>query len=264
MKGLGSSLLLSSFLEGLNKHSSSVLMLDYDGTLAPFRINREEAFPNERAMNLLGRLQATNRCKLVVITGRPLADLIPLLSALKTLPELWGSHGLEHRREDGRYIAFQIPPHFKRILEKQWDFFKEKKLTEEIECKPFSLAMHWRGKTIEEAENLKNIALKQWQSIVQQKDFELCPFSGGIELRLKGIGKGFAVKHILANTEKNIPCCYAGDDFTDEDAFSALGDRGLKILLRSHPYQTLADIEFQSIDELCDFLQLWTEGLEEV
>jgi len=262
LKSLHSSLLLPTFLESLGLNPLSILMMDYDGTLAPFRVIREEAFPNEKAMNLLRRLQATNKCKLVIVTGRPLNDLIPMLSMLDFLPELWGSHGLEHRDENGQYLTFQLSEHLKVMLEEQWNFFKEKNLIDQVEFKPFSLAIHWRGKTREEAKRLKELALLQWVPALQEGSFELCPFSEGLEFRLKGIGKGFAVNHILANKDKSIPCAYVGDDLTDEDAFSALGLRGLKVLIRSHPYESLADVEFESIDEVCQFLQLWLERIE--
>jgi len=52
---------------------------------------------------------------------------------------------------------------------------------------------------------------------------------------------------------------YLGDDITDEDAFQALGNRGLKVLVRQEPRQTLADIQIKPPDDLFKFLDKWIE-----
>ncbi|RME26788.1 MAG: trehalose-phosphatase, partial [Candidatus Zixiibacteriota bacterium] len=53
-----------------------------------------------------------------------------------------------------------------------------------------------------------------------------------------------------------------GDDRTDEDAFAALSSRGLKVLVRSEPRETAADLRLVPPDELRSFLDRWLEATE--
>ena len=57
-------------------------------------------------------------------------------------------------------------------------------------------------------------------------------FDGGIELRAASRNKGDAVRTILSELEPDTPVAYLGDDETDEDAFLALSERGLRVLVR--------------------------------
>ena len=50
---------------------------------------------------------------------------------------------------------------------------------------------------------------------------------------------------------------YLGDDLTDEYAFQQLSNRGLKVLVREEPRETLADIRLTPPDELVCFLGKW-------
>lgn len=91
---------LQYFFRELAQAHQSALLLDYDGTLAPFRQNRHEAFPYPGVAPLLKEIMATDRTRLVLITGRCAHELIALLDVFPH-PEIWGTHGLERLRADG-------------------------------------------------------------------------------------------------------------------------------------------------------------------
>ena len=59
-----------------------LLMLDYDGTLAPFTPARHDARPSTRAMDLLADIGAIGRTRLAVVSGRPIAELERAVSAI--------------------------------------------------------------------------------------------------------------------------------------------------------------------------------------
>ena len=82
-------------------------------------------------------------------------------------------------------------------------------------------------------------------------------FDGGIEFRAQGTTKGSAVRTILSEVGEHTPVAYLGDDSTDEDAFRALGDRGLGVLVRREPRATAADLRISPPEELLDFLKRW-------
>src|ERR1700753_3390106 len=87
----------------------SLLMLDYDGTLAPFHEDRMLAAPWPGVAERLDRLSTMPSVHLALVTGRSareLASLLPLQHAV----EIWGSHGREHLTSDGVYTLAPLAP----------------------------------------------------------------------------------------------------------------------------------------------------------
>ncbi len=75
----------------------SVLMLDYDGTLAPFHIDRFAATPYPGVEDRLATLSGLSRVRLVLVSGRSARELRDLLpTGIKA--EIWGSHGREQMK----------------------------------------------------------------------------------------------------------------------------------------------------------------------
>ena len=102
MKILNAKIDLDSFFTQLKKAPQKALLLDYDGTLAPFHLDPRNAYPYPGIREILNRLLEVVDMRLVIISGRWTEDLIPLLQLNKN-PEIWGSHGLERLRSDGSY-----------------------------------------------------------------------------------------------------------------------------------------------------------------
>ncbi len=96
------------FFLALKNAGSSLLILDYDGTLAPFRVNRDEAVPYEGVRDALVAIAGSPRTRVVVVTGRALSEIVRLLD-VEPVPEIWASHGWEHRGPDGDVTAFPLP-----------------------------------------------------------------------------------------------------------------------------------------------------------
>jgi trehalose-6-phosphatase len=81
--------------------ATPLLLLDYDGTLAPFRLDRFLARPWAGVREVLTRIERQERTRLVVITGRPAHEIAPLLGIDPPLED-WGLHGVERLLPDGR------------------------------------------------------------------------------------------------------------------------------------------------------------------
>ena len=77
------------------------LLLDYDGTLAPFRVDRFKARPYAGVRELLTRIERQGGTRMAVVTGRPAREIGPLLG-LEKMPEVWGLHGAERLHPNGR------------------------------------------------------------------------------------------------------------------------------------------------------------------
>ena len=90
---------LAALRKSLSRGSQKVLLLDYDGTLAPFHIQPDKAVPYPGVREMLNKLLRQSELRLVMITGRWTKDLLPLLR-LEAGVEIWGSHGLERLPEN--------------------------------------------------------------------------------------------------------------------------------------------------------------------
>jgi len=247
---------LDQFFDKVTSSDQSVLMLDYDGTLAPFRPERDQAIPYAGVRERLVKLIRLRSTRLVLVSGRWSEDLIPLLG-LHELPEIWGCHGAERVLPDGTIRFVELKPEAQQGLEKARTWAMEKGLQDCLEHKPTSVAFHWRGFDPDRVVMIRITVGQQWAAAAAESGLQLTEFDGGLELRLAGIDKGRAVRDILSGTAAGLPAAYLGDDLSDEDAFAAVPPGGLKVLVRTEFRDTKADLWLKPPGELLDFLDRW-------
>lgn len=256
MKVLDEGFDLERFFAELTRSPHPALLLDYDGTLAPFHIEPSSARPYPGVPALLERIMA-GRTRLVLISGRWTRDLIPLLG-LARLPEIWGSHGFERRFADGRYEIARPDPEALRGLANADAWSGElRRLGARLEQKPASLAVHWRGLPPERAQAIAEKVREHWGTHTRATGLELHAFDGGLELRVPGRDKGYAVRTLLDESPPDGVAAFLGDDLTDEDALRAIRGRGLGVLVRPVLRETAARIWLKPPDELLAFLARW-------
>jgi trehalose-phosphatase len=250
------------FWERLATAKNALLMLDFDGTLAPFVPDRDQAGLYPGVRNELLSLILQDPRQVQIVSGRDLDDLQQRLG-LERPPELWGCHGWQRRFRDGRRQLFHLPEAAKRALQLAAALAEAAGCSERLERKPFSLAVHWRGVSEQERLLLQTRVVDPWQQSAAAGGLQLTPFDGGVELRCPGVTKGTAVQRMLQELPKNSVIAYLGDDLTDEDAFAALGEAGLRVLVRPELRATAADLWVRPPDELLDFLRQWRQAREE-
>ena len=98
---------VEQFLKSVTQAPRSLLLLDYDGTLAPFHQERDQAFPYPGIAEVLQELIRDGRTRVVIISGRDTSETIPLLG-LHPFPEVWGLHGMQRRTPDGRVEMLRL------------------------------------------------------------------------------------------------------------------------------------------------------------
>jgi trehalose-phosphatase len=252
---------IEELLESVARARQSVLLLDYDGTLAPFSIDRHRAIPYPGLRDLLQQIVDTGRTRLVIVTGRDAREIDPFLR-LRPAPEIWGSHGLQRLLPDGRCQMPEIPPAVAEVLEDARRWLEYQGLQDCAERKPGSIAVHWRALKQTEAEELRGRIIVGWFPIAERANLTLLEFDGGVEMRMPDLDKGDAVRTLLKETGPNIPITYLGDDITDERAFRALASRGLGILVRPNFRRTAAQAWLKPPEELREFLSRWLAATE--
>lgn len=250
---------LDNFFREVGRSRQSALLLDYDGTLAPFRRNRHLAVPYPGIVPLLKRIMDTGCTRMVVISGRRAHEIIPLLQ-LSPAPEIWGTHGIERLRGDGTYERLELDRVTLNALLDAERWAWNVGLHHLLEHKPGSLALHWRELSKDEVQDIRDKVLQGWGPIAENACLTLEEFDGGIEVRAANRNKGDAVRTILTEMEVNSPVAYLGDDQTDEAAFRALRGRGLSVLVRPQWRETDADIWIRPPIQLSAFLHDWLQA----
>jgi len=239
-----------------------LLMFDYDGTLAPFVVDREQARPYPWVASMLAELRTKSRAHLVIVSGRPAADVARLLAVSPDL-EIWGCHGWERLREDGTRNTGRLSPQTARALKEARSWVLAEGLGGRLEEKPASLAVHWRGEATTEQQRLSRHLRSGWALLARAGGLELHAFDGGLELRLQAVSKADAVTTLRAEFPAGTPLGYFGDDLTDEDAFRALARDDVGVLVRGEYRTTAARVWIKPPDELRFFLAELLTSLQE-
>ena len=245
---------ITDFLSRLSRARSRALLLDYDGTLAPFTCDRAQAYPYPEIRNTLHRIQRETDTRLVIVTGRKASDIPRLLKF--TDIEVWGCHGVERLGANGSNEIARIDARLLSAIETASQLIACEGFRNLAERKTASIAIHWRGREYM-SENILRRMRHIWSMIPDRADLRFAPFDGGIEIRVAKIDKGDAVRAILRDLGPDVAMAYLGDDITDEDAFGALTRRGLNVLVRERSRPTLADAWIKPPEDLLKFLRGW-------
>jgi len=244
------------FFEELAQSPAGALLLDYDGTLAPFQVERDRAFPYPGVSALLQEIMNTGHTQVVVITGRRAQDVIPLLG-LVPHPEIWGVYGLQRLKSDGTCEMPRLEENVVQALAAAAEWVNELEFGNVLELKPGSVAVHWRGLEESLATRIRGNVLLGWLPIADRALMTLQEFDGGVEMKLATSDKGDAVRKFVAELDSAISVAYLGDDQADEDAFRVLQNRGLRVLVRPEWRETGADVWLRPPEELVKFLFQW-------
>jgi trehalose-phosphatase len=249
------------FWPALAEAPCSLLICDYDGTLAPFKADKMTALPFAGVAERLEKIALLPRSRLALVSGRPVGELITLFPLASSL-DLYGSHGREHRSATGAYCLSEASAPVREALDAAAAELGRLGYRDALERKEASLAVHWRNLSPAEQLSLGHIASVVFAKHTspapgtQRAELSALPFESGIELRANDHTKAHAVEALLAANQPAV-AAYLGDDTTDEDAFGALGGRGLSLLVREEPRPSLAGYWLRPPAQLISFLDDW-------
>jgi trehalose-phosphatase len=229
------------------------IFLDYDGTLTPIVSRPEEAVLPNSTRAILRTLAA--KIPVAILSGRELKDVRKRVGIDGIIYA--GSHGFDIAGPSG--LRRQEAREFLPVLDKA-----EKELREKldgiagalVERKCFSIAAHYRN--VDESgfpkmeRVVREIATRhrELRRIDGKKVYELLPNTDW--------DKGKAVLWLLEHLgleRPNARPIYIGDDRTDEDAFRALEQRGIGILVSEEPKPTAASYSLRNPVEVERFVR---------
>jgi trehalose 6-phosphate phosphatase len=247
----------AEFREWIARASTRVLLLDCDGTLAPFSADRKRVAPYAEILPLLRRIQGDASTRLIVVTGREAHEAAGLLGLNGV--EVWGCHGMSRLRADGSHEMQTLDATSLAGISEAHQLLREEGLSELLELKTGAVAVHWRGVS-SDSHQVAHLVQKVWRALSSRRGLELLEFDGGLEIRVSGSNKGDAVRTVLAELDGDAAVAYLGDDITDESAFEALRGRGLSVLVRSEFRPTNADVWIRPPDGVAAFLAEWADA----
>jgi trehalose-phosphatase len=259
MKTLRSYISLDRFFRDLAEADRRALILDYDGTLAPFRVRRDEAVPWAGVREAIRAILASSGSHVVVVSGRTVQEVVTLLG-VDPPPEIWGAHGWQQMLPDGTCRTATPDERARKALADARDGLRRDGRIDMSEEKPGCVAIHWRGRDEREIDEIRSRYRAPWSELASLGGLTLVEFDGGLELRARGRDKGFVVRTIRSEIGEDVIMAVLGDDATDEDAFRALGEQDLAVLVRPEPRPTAADLWIEPPGELIAFLERWNEA----
>jgi len=225
-----------STLEAAMTGKHLLVLLDFDGTLAPIAPTPGEAMLLGEARRELGSLAESSACSIGVISGRALSDVRAKVGIAGIT--YVGNHGIEMVRPNEAPMNIALPQ-FRSTLER---LKEELSMRLEhfpgaiIEDKEHSLAIHYRTVGEEDRPRVKAIVHETVEAFGGEREIKLGIGAMVLELRPPiGCDKGTIVSSLL---QSEAPCgggsvfaIYLGDDVTDEDAFKAMRGKGWGILV---------------------------------
>ena len=198
------------------------LLLDYDGTLAPFARSPELASPDDELLDLLERLAAAPGITLDIVSGRARDTLERWFGNLPV--SLWAEHGFWHRRYPGGQwtSAFRVPDDWQERVAPILKEFVATTPGSHVEMKTAALAWHYRKAPREFGTRQAHELRMLLGDLLSNQPLEVLEGTKVIEVRLRGVSKNLVAQRVADETVPATAIVAIGDDRTDEDLFRAL------------------------------------------
>ncbi len=231
------------------------VFLDYDGALTPIVSQPEDAWLSDSMQQTLREL--ARQAPVAILSGRDLDDVRRRVNLDGIVYA--GSHGFDIAGPRGlrKQVATEFLPKLD-MVEKELHEALDGIPGARVERKHFSIAAHYRNvrenavPKVERAVGEVTAGHRELRRIDGKKVYELLP---AIDW-----DKGKAVIWLLEtlgleSRSGGIRPIYIGDDRTDEDAFRALEERGIGILVSEQSQSTAATYSLKDPAEVERFLR---------
>jgi trehalose-phosphatase len=230
------------------------LFIDYDGTLTPIVDDPAQATLPAEAFQALTRVAA--RYPVAVISGRDVADVRQMVGVEGI--HYAGSHGFDIAAPGGRRVEHAQGRSRCATLDRaERDLDMEVRAIPgaRVERKRFAIAVHYRRVDEDHLPSLEDAVVR---TAARHPGLRMSGGKKVWELRPDvDWDKGKAVLWMLQalglDRDATTPV-YIGDDVTDEDAFAAIRDRGLGIVVEAGNRRTAAGAALRDPAEVTAFL----------
>ena len=214
-------------VEAYRNSEQRTLFLDYDGTLVGFSGDIDDATPNEELFNLLNKLISDPKNNVVIISGR----------RHETLQNWFGDLDVNFIAEHGAWQKYRgtdwtslpsLTNAWKREIKTLLDTYTDRTPGSFVEEKSFSLVWHYRKAEAGLGELRANEIVSNLRVLAADKGLKMMPGNKVIEFKNMEVNKGKAALNYLHGKTTDFMIAL-GDDYTDEDIFTALPESAITI-----------------------------------
>lgn len=215
------------------------IFLDYDGTLAPIARHPSKALLPVSTRHLLEELSREKNIWVSVVSGRALREVRRMVGLNRIC--YVGNHGLEVQGPKLRHInpkAQRSRPVLSRIALQLREILRPIREAW-VEDKGLTLSVHSRGVAPPDRLLVRNAFYEVVRPYQEKGQVRVTAGKEVFEVRppvrwTKGTVVSWLLARRMALTgPKPVLPVYIGDDLTDEDAFQALGKRGITVVVGS-------------------------------
>jgi len=235
------------------RNRSFLLLLDYDGTLTPIVLRPELAVLSEDMRDVLKKI--AEKYPTAIISGRAIDDVKNMVKVENIYYA--GNHGFEISNdrklanpdaEKTRVVINEIC----RKMQKNLIHIKGSI----VENKGITASVHYRMVSDNDFLELTKIFKEVIAPYLEKGEIKITSGKKVFELRPNiEWNKGKAVEWVIDAIGKEGTPVYIGDDRTDEDAFTALRNKGVTVLVSEKTGKTNAKYYLRNVDEVKIFLE---------
>lgn len=246
-------------LQAYRRASKRLLLLDYDGTLAPLVKTPDLAVPNRDLLSFLQELQSDPRNTLVLVSGRKRSDLEKWFGTLDF--GMVAEHGGYYKRPGENWQMLEnISVPWKDPVRQLMTYYQSRCAGSLLEEKDLSIAWHYRGADKDLGSIRAQELISELLTLNAETKFTILHGHLVVEVRSPEINKGGGIRPWLRSAAFDFILC-AGDDRTDEDMFAILPPHAFSIRIGLARTQANYNCRTQSnfLQLMLDFLQTNTE-----
>ncbi len=214
------------------KSASRAMIFDYDGTLVPIADNPAASKPSVDLVRNLTRLASEPGNVVAVVSGRRATDMDRWLGSVANL-YLGAEHGILFKKpsEDGWHTLKGLDPNlqWKDKIRPILEHFVERAPGSFVEEKQFSLVWHYRRAEPEFGSWLARELLALLEELLSDTDARPVHVKKVVEVKSTWANKGEYASWLLDERGPAEFVLAVGDDETDEDMFSRLGDKAFTV-----------------------------------
>jgi trehalose 6-phosphate synthase/phosphatase len=218
---------ISRMMEEFRAATRRCILLDYDGTLAPYQKLPTLATPGKELLELLKQLSEDPHNEVVIISGR---DADTLDKWLGNLPlSLVAEHGaaIKFKNEEWQQQV-SVSPEWKEQIRPLLELFVTRCVGSFIEEKGNTLAWHYRNTHPDLGFNRSRELRNSLSQLTTNTPLQVIDGNKVLEVRLMGIDKGATAQKLVRHFQPDFTLCI-GDDTTDEDMFRVLRDEAYTV-----------------------------------
>lgn len=232
-----------------------MLFLDYDGTLTGFHPDPQMAKPDSILINLLKRLAANPKNRVIIISGRDKGTLDLWLGHMDI--DIIAEHGVWLKEKTGAWATIaKLKNGWKSEFRPVLNAYVDRTPGSFIEEKDHSLVWHFRKVETGLGELRSRELTSHLKYLTTGKNLQVLEGDMVVEVKNSDVNKGNAAQKWLDSYDHDFVISF-GDDWTDEDTFKAMPEDAITVKVGNTSSAAMYNVP--TVKEVRGFLKVLVE-----